>query len=348
MTEGVGSQENAPSPLALLDMISGAWMSQAIFVAARLGIADRLADGPRTSDELAASVGAHADALYRLLRGLVSLGLCRESDGRVFELTPLGGWLRTDGARSLRAWALFWGEALWPAWGTLLHAVKTGQSVRPLASRTKGFEDLAFKPEASKTFNDAMTGIARLIAASLIKAYSFSGIHRLVDVGGGSGELLAAILRAYPSLRGVLFDLPHVVQSAGAHLQAAGVADRCEIAGGSFLDGVPEGGDAYCLKSVIHDWDDHRSQTILERCRRVLPPEGRLLVIERVLPEAIGACAEHRGAAASDLNMLVAIGGRERTEAEYRTLLGSAGFALTRTMPIAAYYSVIEATPIDR
>jgi hypothetical protein len=329
-------------------MINAAWMSQAIFVAARLGIADRLADGPRTSDELAAAVGAHGDALYRLLRGLASLGLCRESDGRLFQLTPLGGWLRSEGPRSLRAWALFWGEALWPAWGTLIHSVKTGQSIRPLASRTKGFENLALKPEASRTFNDAMAGMARLIAASLIDAYSFSDIHRLVDVGGGYGELLAAILRAYPSLHGVLFDLPHVVDGAGAHLRAAGVADRCEIAGGSFLDRVPEGGDAYCLKSVIHDWDDLHSHTILEHCRRVIPPGGKLLLIERILPDMIDTCAEHRGAAASDLNMLVAIGGRERTEREYRELLGSAAFTLTRTVPIAAYYSVIEAAPVDR
>ena len=347
MTAPASPAAGAPSPLVLLEMIGGAWMSQSIFVAVKLGIPDLLAGGPRTSDDLAASVGAHAGALYRLLRGLASLGLCTESGERVFELTPLGGYLRTGVPGSVRAWALHWGGALWPAWSTLLHGVRTGESVRPLAGRAKGFDTLALNPEASKIFNDAMADIVRLIAASLIQEYDFSGIRTLVDVGGGNGVLLAAILRAYPAVRGVLFDLPHVVEGARAPFEA-GVADRLEIAAGSFFESVPEGGDAYCLKSVIHDWDDERSLTILRNCRRAVPREGRLLLIERVLPGRMEARAEHRGVAASDLNMLVAIGGRERTAADYRTLLDASGFALQRIVPIGAYYSAIEAAPVDR
>jgi hypothetical protein len=344
MTARDPTASGADSPLALLEMINSGWMAQAIHVAARLGIADRLAEGPRSCDELAASVGAHPGALRRLLRGLASLGLCREAADGAFALTPLGEHLRADAPGSLRSLALFFGGSLWPAWGALVHCVKTGKRARSLGSREGAFEHLAQRPEAARVFDAAMVEVARLIADSLVRGYDFSGIGRIVELGGGHGALLVAILRAHPAMRGVLFDLPHVVDGARAHLEAAGVADRCEVVPGSFFESVPSGADAYLLKSVIHDWDDERSLAILENCRRAMPEKGgRLLLVERIVPERMEACAEHRVVAASDLNMLVATEGRERTEAEYRALLGSAGLELTRSVPIGAGYSVIEA-----
>ncbi len=329
--------------MALLDLINSSWMSQAIYVAARLGIAELLADGPKTSDELAGSVGAHAGALHRLLRGLTALGLCAERLDGAFVLTPLGSYLRAGVAGSVRSWALHWGGTLWPVWGTLLHSVRTGKSVRAPVTRKEGFDSLAQSPESAKVFNEAMVDISRLVAEGLVRGYDFSGIGCLVDVGGGYGELLVAILRANPMMRGVLFDLPHVVEGAREHIEAAGLAERCEVVPGSFFERVPGGADAYLLKSILHDWNDDRGLAILGNCRQAIASRGKLLVVERVLPERMQPSAEHRWMAASDLNMLVALAGRERTEAEYRALFRSTGFELTRIVPAGVYFSVIEA-----
>jgi hypothetical protein len=332
-----------PSPMVLLEMISGGWMSQAIYVAAKLGVADRLAEGPKSGDELATIIGAHPDALSRLMRGLTSLGLCREQDGGVFELTPLGNYLRAGVTGSLRSSALHWGGTLWPIWGTLLHSVQTGQRMRPLLGRTEGFADLADKPEVARVFSEAMADITRLIAQTVVESYDFSGIGQIVDVGGGYGELLVAVLRAHPTMRGILFDLPHVVEDARVRIEAAGLAERCEAVPGDFFASVPRGAAAYLLKSILHNWNDDRGLQILQNCRRAMVGQGKLLLVERVLPERMQPCLEHRGVAASDLNMLVAMAGRERTGADFRALLGRAGFALTRTVQIGAHFSVIEA-----
>lgn len=343
MTERERDEGAGGSALALLEMIQAGWVAQAIHVAARLGIADRLADGPKRWDELAASVGAHPHALRRLLRGLASLGLCAEGDDGVFALTPLGAHLRADAPGSLRALALFHGGSLWPAWGALVHCVKTGRRARPPGSREGAFEHLARRPGAAEVFDAAMVDVARLVADTLVRGYDFSGLACIVDVGGGHGALLAAILRAHPALRGVLFDLPHVADGARAELEAAGVAGRCEVVAGSFFESVPGGADAYLLKSVLHDWDDEGCGAILAGCRRAMAEGARLLVVERVMPERMTACAAHRAVAASDLNMLVATEGRERTEAEYRALLAAAGFARARILPLAAGYALLEA-----
>jgi hypothetical protein len=333
---------DAAGPVALLEMIQSGWMSQAIHVAARLGIADVLARGPRTSAELAACVGAHPDSLFRLLRALTTLGLCAERDDGAFELTPLGSHLRSGGESSVRALALHWGGSMWPIWGTLLHSVKTGQSPRALVTRKESFESLAQDSEAMRVFNDAMTEISRLMAEGVVRGYDFSRIGRLVDVGGGHGELLGAILKANPGMRGVLFDLPRVLDGAREHLEAVGVADRCEVVPGSFFESVPGGADAYLLKSVLHDWNDDRAAVILTNCRRAMAGRGRLLVVERVLPERMETSAEHRFMAASDLGMMIAVSGRERTEAEFRALFRATGFAATRIARAAVHYSVIE------
>ena len=339
-------RDDTPGAMALLEMIHSGWMSQAIYVAARLGIAEALAQGPRTVAQLADTVGAHADSLHRLLRAVTTLGLCAEqADGR-FALTALGGHLRSDAAASVRSVALHWGGSMWPVWGTLLHSVKTGKSPRALVTRKDTFESLARNTEAASTFDAAMTEISRLMAEGVVHAYDFSGIGRIVDVGGGHGELLGAILRANPEMRGTLFDQPQVCAGAMRHLDAVGVAARCEVIPGSFFESVPGGADAWLLKSVLHDWSDERAREILASCRRAMAGHGTLLVVERVLPVQMETCPEHRFLAASDLGMMVAVAGRERTEAEFRHLFRSAGFTLTRiadsAMLSAMHYSVIE------
>jgi hypothetical protein len=231
---------------------------------------------------------------------------------------------------------------MWPVWGGLLHSVKTGRSVRGLVSRRDAFQSLGRDSEARRCFDDAMTEISRLVADRVARAGDFSGVRRLVDVGGGRGELLATILDAHPSMRGVLFDLPEALEGVGERLAAAGVADRCEVVPGSFLDSVPSGADAYLLKSVVHDWDDERARAILTNCRQAMAGRGRLLVVERLLPERMSPSPADRFMAASDLGMMVAVAGRERTEAEFRALFAASGFALARIAPAAVHYSVIE------
>ena len=334
--------EASSSPLALLELIAGSWTTQALHVAARLGIADHLAHGPRSTAELADALGAHAGSLHRLLRALTALGVIAEPERGVFALTPLGAHLRADAPASVRAWALFWGGSLWPIWATLLHSVRSGTSPRALVTRNEGFDSLAQQPEAVRVFNDAMVEMTRLIALPVVQASDCAGVRCLVDVGGGRGELLAAFLKAHAGMRGVLFDLPQALAGADAHLAAAGVADRCEAMPGSFFEAVPAGGDAYLLKSVLHDWNDERAGQILARCRQAMDGRGRLLVVERVLPERMTGSAEHRLLAASDLNMMVVLSGRERDEAAFRALFESAGFALTRIAPAALSFCVIE------
>ena len=338
------ASEASSSPLALLELIAGSWTTQALHVAARLGIADHLADGPQSAAALADALGAHGDSLHRLLRALTSIGVTAEPERGVFALTPLGAHLRADAPDSVRSWALFWGGSLWPIWATLAHSVRTGTSPRAIVTRREGFESLAQQPEAARVFNDAMTEMTRLIAASVVQVSDCADVRCLVDVGGGRGELLAAFLRAHPQMRGVLFDLPLALAGADDHLAAAGVADRCEAVPGSFFDAVPAAGDAYVLKSVLHDWNDERAGQILARCREAMNGRGRLLVVERVVPERLTATPEHRLLAASDLNMMVVLSGRERDEAAFRALFASAGFAVIRIAPAALSFCVIEGT----
>jgi len=339
---GAPPEGTAAGAVAVIEMITSSWIPQAVYAAARLGIADALAEGPRTSEALARLLGAHPDSLHRLLRALASLALCVERDDRRFELTPLGSHLRTGVAGSVRSLALHWGGSMWPVWASLFHNVKTGKSPRAMITRNEPFETLAQNAEAARIFNDAMTEASQIAAKGVVRAYDFSGIGRLVDVGGGHGELLAAILKAHATMRGVLFDQPHVLKGAPGHLEAAGVKARCEVVPGTFFEELPGGADAYLLKSILHDWNDERAQTILANCRRAMGARGRLLIVERLLPERMQASAEHRFMAATDLGMMVAVGGRERTEAEFRHLLRPHGLAVTQVVSAAAHYSVIE------
>ena len=339
-----GTEVDAPHAHRLLHLINASWTTQAIYAAVELGLPDLLAAGPQRTESLAALSGSHPDALGRLLRALASLDLCRERDG-AFELTPMGTLLAADAPTSLRAWAIHSGRNLWPAWGRLAESVRTGTSDRKRASGSDDFGHLERDPEAAAVFNHAMVEITRLVAQEVTRVVDLSNMARIVDVGGGYGELLAAVLGAHPGLRGVLFDLPHAIDAASAPLARAGVAARCELVAGSFFDSVPAGADAYLLKSVLHNWDDERCALILRNCRRAAQPRSRLLVVERVLPEQIRPVPRDRAIARSDLNMLVARSGRERTEAAYRSLLGSAGFRVEGILPAASDFSVIVATP---
>ena len=328
-----------PPPVAMLQLISGFWISRAIYIAAKLGIADLLRDGPRTAAELAAATGAHASSLYRVLRALASVGVFTEDEKRGFALTPLSETLRTDAPGSLRAFATVeLGEEHYPAWGELLHSVKTGKIAFDRAFGMPVWEFFEQNPENAKTFNDAMTGMTLAVNGAVLSGYDFSPIGKIVDVGGGHGSLIASILKANPQMKGVLFDAPSVAEGARSRIEVAGIADRCEVVPGDFFQSLPGGGDAYILKWIIHDWDDDRSITILRNCHSAMTEAGKLLLVEAVVPRG----SEPHFSKFIDLNMLVMTGGRERTENEYRMLLEASGFKLTRTIPTESPMSVIE------
>ena len=328
-----------PPAQALSRLVNGYRISQAIHVAARLGLADELADGPRSSDELAAATGTHAPSLYRLLRALASVGVFEESDGRRFALTEVGDCLRADSPGRLKGWAEFVGRPYhWSAWADLRHSVETGESAFLHVHGADPWQYRAGDPEESAIFDRAMTDLTRAWVHALLDSYDFGRFGVVVDVGGGRGALLAALLGEYPTMRGVLFDQPHVVAGAAEILGAAGVEDRCEIAGGDFFEAVPAGGDAYVLKSIIHDWEDEEATAILRSCRQAMPAEGVLLLVERDL----GPPNESPDAKFSDLNMMVGPGGRERTVDEYRALYEAAGYHLVGVTPTAAGLSVLE------
>jgi hypothetical protein len=326
-----------------LDIVTSSWVSQAAYVAAYLGIPDLLTDRAKSSEELARATGTHSPSLHRLMRALVTIEICREQPDGLYELTPMGAFLRADVADSLRSWTLYWGGPLWSIWGNLLRSVMTGETARKLATGSAGFDRLEADPEAAAVFNRAMVELTRLDAATVVRACDFSGVKRIVDVGGGYGALLAAILQANPAARGVLFDRPHAIENRGLHMEAVGVADRCEFVAGNFFESIPSGADAYVLKSVIHDWNDERSKVILQNCRRAMHERAKLVLVERIVPLRLQASAAHKAIARSDLNMLVGLGGQERTEDEYRSLLSVTGFEVKAVLRAGPTFSVIEA-----
>ena len=322
---------------------NGYQITQAIHVAATLGIADELGAGEKASDELAVATGSHPDSLYRLLRALASVGVLDERPERRFALTPVGECLRRDAPESLAGWAAYVGlPDHWQAWGALLHSVQTGENAFPHVHGANVWEYRVQHPKVSTVFDRAMQDVTRVANDSLLDAYDFGRFATVVDVGGGNGTLLAGLLQRYPTMRGVLFDQPHVVAHADEVFRGAEVADRARIIAGSFFEEVPEGGDAYVLKAIIHDWEDEDSTGILRNCRRAIGDgDGVLLLVEREL----GPPNEEPGAKFSDLNMLVAPGGRERTIDEYGQLFASAGFRLERVTPTSRGLNVIEGSP---
>jgi len=325
----------------LLDIIGASWMSQAVYVAGELRLADLLAGGPLRVDELAKAAGCHDESLGRLMRGLASLGICAEREDGRFALAPMGSLLRSDMPSSLRSWAIMWGKNQWPIWGHLLHSVRSGESARKLVKGTEGYDHLAHDADAAAVFNRAMTEITRFVASEVLRVYDFSSVRCIVDIGGGYGELVATVLEAHPQARGVVFDLPHAIDGA-ERAREEGLGERCEFVAGDFFESVPPGGDAYLLKSVLHNWNDEKSAVILRNCRRAMSQSAKLLLVERLALARMEVSCEAQAVARADLNMLVGPGGRERTEVEFRNLLGAAGFTPVEVFATATEFSIIE------
>jgi hypothetical protein len=332
---------NSAAPAQVIaQMAAGYWVSQALYVAAKLNVADRLIAGPRTAKELAIECQAHPAALYRLLRALASLGIFAEIDGQRFTLTSLAEPLRSDAAESKRAMLLMAGDEQFRAWGELLYSVQTGDRGFDRVFGQRLFDYLSERPEQAKVFDAAMVSIHGHETPAMLAAYDFSQLGTLADIGGGNGSVLIAILQQHPQLRGVLFDLPSVAHRASPAVAAAGLSDRCQIVGGSFFESVPAAADAYLMRHIIHDWDDERSLAILRNIHGAAPPGGKLLVVESVIQPG----NDPDFAKLLDLTMLVIPGGQERTANEYRQLFSAAHFELQRIVPTAAGVSILEAT----
>ena len=315
-------------------------MSQLIYVAARLELADHLKHGPRTAEELATAAEVQAPALYRVLRALASVGIFTETKNKRFKLTPLAVTLQKAVPGSMRAAALMLGEKyLEVSWAQLLHGVKTGETPFHKVHGVPLFEYLEKHPEDLRIFGEAMTNVSSTENPAIAAAYRFSGIRTLVDVGGGNGSLLATILKANSKLKGVLFDLPSVSARANQdrHVTAKGIAERCTLKSGNFFAAVPKGGDAYIMKRTLHDWDDERCAKILSNCHNAMSEKGKVLVVDAV----IAAGNEPDRGKLLDIQMLI-IGGRERTKQEFATLFRRAGLKLTRVLPTKCPLSIVE------
>lgn len=331
--------ENDQRSSHLRRMVNGYQISQALHVAAVLGLADLLAARPRTGDDLADATGCHPPTLYRLLRALAGIGVLDEADDRRFALTDLGSGLRSDAPKAIDGWAAFIGQPYyWQAWGDLLHSVRTSENAFRHLHGTDPWSYRSLHPELSAGFDRAMTSLSRQVAAAVLAAYDFGAYATIADIGGGNGAFLAAILLKHPATRGVLFDQAHVVSGAGPLLREVGVADRCEVVGGSFFEAVLPGCDAYVLKAILHDWEDDRCVEILRACRAAMSHGSALLIVEREL----GGPNEAPDAKLSDLNMLVGPGGRERTHDEYARLLDAADLRLTGVTPSASGVAVFQ------
>ncbi|MEZ4503210.1 MAG: methyltransferase [Dehalococcoidia bacterium] len=317
-----------PPPLVreMQSMVNGLFRTQALYVAATLGIADLLADGPRDANALASATDAHAPSLDRVLRFLASLGVfTRDPEGR-YALTELGELLRSDHPNSARRGAIFYGSPfIYDAWGHLLDSVRTGESAFEVAHGSNLFAYVATDPGALRVNSDYMTEMAGR-RSPVAAQYRFPEAGLVVDVGGGAGRMLAGILEANLGLRGLLLDRPEVVQAAIATMAAAGLSDRCETVAGDFFEAVPEAGDLYILSNILHDWDDERCATILANCRRAMAPGAKLLVVDGILGDGPAAAF----IISIDVQMLAVTGGKQRTEAEFRTLLDPAGFQVTQ------------------
>lgn len=340
----------SPSHAALLQMVYGAQTAQVIYVAAKLGIADLLKEGPRDVVDIAAASGVDLVVLRRVLRFLVSRGVCGALPGDRFELTELGQPLRSDRPDSVQHRAIFFGEVLFPLWGELLHTVTSGESAAPRVFGMSLWEYFAEHPESGALFDRTMASAARYRLDPAVAAYDFSVFGTIVDVGGGNGTLLISILRTYPQPRGIVFDLPLVAERARQNIEAAGLTDRCIAMSGNALERVPEGGDAYLLSNFLVDLDDDRAGTILRHCRKAMADSARLLLIEWVIPAADEAPDPYRfwDTASADLIMLAiggGRGGRVRTAGEFRELLETAGFALEQVISTGSTVRVIEALP---
>ncbi len=332
--------ENVPVPHSLLQIASGFWASRALYIAAKLGIADRLAGGPESAEGLASACGVHAGSLQRVLRALASLRVFAEDSQGRFIQTPLSLGLRSGEPGSLREFVVMLGEPeSWLAWGDVMYSVRTGQSAFEHVFGATLFDHMAAHPDIARTFDAAMAERGTAENEAVLAAWDFPQTGWVVDVGGGQGGLLAAVLRSRLGLNGILFDIAHVVERAGLMFEAQGLAPRCQgVAGDFFTDQLPAGADLYLLKKVIHDWDDTQAVAILQACARAMSPASRLLLIE----PAIAPDNEPSFAKLLDLFMLVWPGGRERTVPEHAHIIAAAGLELRRNVVTRSPLSILE------
>ena len=341
MSESIQAAAPCLTPhVQLIQMGTGGAVANVVHMAAKLGLADKLADGPKSAVELAGPSALHAPSLHRLMRTMASLGLLTEGEQVRFSLTKLGEALRSDAPGSARSTLLMTGSS-WVGSGfaNLLHSLQTGRTGFEKAQGMPFFDYLAQHPEDASVFSEAMVGLHGAEPPAVAAAYDFSIFETIVDIGGASGNMLAAILGRYPKLRGVLFDRPHVVVDAEKWLKANDGTGRVTVQAGDFFLSVPSGGDAYILSHILHDWNDDKCLTILDHCSKAMNPDGRLLIVEMVLPPGD---APHPGKIL-DMVMLALIGGQERTETEYASLLDKAGFRLSRVVATQSPVSVVEA-----
>lgn len=341
MTDEKRDETQTPPPhVQLVQMAMAHWGSHIVYVAAKLNLADHLAKEPMNANQLAEITETHAPSLYRLMRTLASLGIMTEDSSHRFSLTPVGEAMKTGAPGAARATILTIASPWWSSgFSELMYSVQTGKPGFEKMVGMPVFDWFAKNPEEASLFNETMVGIHGAEPAAIAAAYDFSGLKNIVDVGGGSGNLLTTILGSFPESRGTLFDMPHVVRDAATLIKARGLTDRVSIEAGSFFESVPTGGDAYMLSHVIHDWSEDQCLTIFGNCRRAMNANTRLLIIEMVLPSGN---TPHPGKML-DMMMLVGPGGRERTAEEYDELLSKANLRLTRVVPTESAVSVVEA-----
>ena len=335
--------DQKPVPEQILQIITGFWSSRAVYVFAKLGIPDLLQSGPKTTQELAAATKMHAASLYRVLRALVSIGFVSATEDGRFAQTPLSEILVTDAPGSLRWLAVSeLGQEHYPAWGNLMHSVKTGEIAFDNFFGVDIWKYFEQNPEDATVFNNSMSGVTAATNEEIISLYDFSSFGTVVDIGGGHGGLITSILQRNPKLKGILFDAPQVIEGARPKIEEAGLAERCETVAGDFFKAVPAGGDAYVMKWIIHDWEDEKAITILKNCRNQMARNGKVIIIDCVVPEN----NERDFSKFFDLNMMVMTGGKERIEKEFAQLLSAAGLRLLRVIPTKVPTSIVEAEPV--
>lgn len=332
------------SPAAFITNIAfGAMMTQALYVAAKLGIADLLIDKPQHISRLAVKTATDESSLYRVLRSLASIGVFDEVEPQMFALTPRAEVLTSNAANSMRNGAIFMGEAWhWQIWGNMMHSVKTGKTAWGYTHGAEVFDYFPAHPEHAAIFNCAMTDMSMSVAPMIVESYDFSNIETLADIAGGHGYLLAQILKANPKMNGILFDMPPVIEGAKELLEREAVSRRVECVAGDFFKQIPSA-DAYVLKHIIHDWDDERATLILKNICRAMNEDAKVLIIETVVPE--GNTPHY--SKLLDLEMLASPGGKERTTGEYKNLLAASGLLVSRIIPTPSPFSIIEAVKAD-
>ena len=340
MSTAQQTQAELPPHAQVIQMATGHWLSKIIYTAAKLDIADRLADGPKSADELAGPMGLHAPSLHRFMRTLAGFGILTEKDDKRFALTPLGESLKTGAPGSARSSILtFCGPTFVEAFDEITHSLETGQTGFEKAFGKPIFDYFVEHQDEASMFSESMVGFHGGETPAVAAAYDFSQFETIVDVGGATGNMLSAILSRHAAPRGILYDMAHVVADAPTFLANTGVADRISIESGSFFESVPAGGDAYILSHIIHDWNEDQCLTILGNVKRAMKPDGKILIVEFVLPDDD---TPHLGKLA-DMIMLVVPGGQERTPAEYDELRTKAGLKMTRVVPTESPVSIVEA-----